>query len=411
MSGFGISREAGKPLTVFDEGVPLSTDVVSIDLVGSSVTGTNVGPAVTQTHAGSGITGPGSPGTNSIARWTAANTLDDSNSTIDNDGNVSHQTTTDSQVAWQLLNAAGDAVVTMETLDFDSAITTPSTIRIEPNGFNPITPSGSFIRVFRVRTDIGDGGAGLTQTNVVRGIDALTRWTGAVILDAGTEARSFNSSQAWNSTGAADGPLTGNYATVLSGGGASVAAGDIAMGRSFYGRGGFNTNLSGHFDEYNTYEADIPRNTDGSHTMDMYRSFRVLGDLTATGVTDTECFSAPNQGSGGYVFNGGEGIYKFGGQIRLQVATTLTTTGNVGEFDRFIPVDSSGGGFTVTIPTAGMFNGRVITFKDKTGSCTANNVTIATGGSETIDGSATALMDVDYMSLSMYSDGSNWFIF
>ena len=53
--------------------------------------------------------------------------------------------------------------------------------------------------------------------------------------------------------------------------------------------------------------------------------------------------------------------------------------------------------------------GRVYTIKDESGAAASNNITVATEGSETIDGSATDVLSDNYGSKSYYSDGSNCF--
>ena len=65
---------------------------------------------------------------------------------------------------------------------------------------------------------------------------------------------------------------------------------------------------------------------------------------------------------------------------------------------------------TVTLPTAEVRPGRIYTVKDEPGAASTNNITVATDGSETIDGSATKVMATDCEARSFYSDGSNWFI-
>ena len=68
------------------------------------------------------------------------------------------------------------------------------------------------------------------------------------------------------------------------------------------------------------------------------------------------------------------------------------------------------GTVTITLPTAEVRNGRVYAVKDESGAAATNNITVATEGSENIDGAATDVIDVNYESKSYYSDGTNWFI-
>ncbi len=65
---------------------------------------------------------------------------------------------------------------------------------------------------------------------------------------------------------------------------------------------------------------------------------------------------------------------------------------------------------SLTIPTALVTDGKEFTIKDAGGNAGTNNITVDTEGGETIDGSPTYVLDLDYESLTLYSDGSNLFI-
>ena len=69
------------------------------------------------------------------------------------------------------------------------------------------------------------------------------------------------------------------------------------------------------------------------------------------------------------------------------------------------------GACTITIPTAQITNGRRLVIKDAGGLAGTNNITIATEGAETIDGSATAVINSDYSAINIYSDGTNLYIY
>ena len=86
-------------------------------------------------------------------------------------------------------------------------------------------------------------------------------------------------------------------------------------------------------------------------------------------------------------------------------AATYTAKGG----DRLIGVNRAGT-VTITLPTVQVRKGRVYTIKDESGAAATNNITVAAEGSETIDGSATDVIDVSYESKSYYSDGTNWFV-
>lgn len=78
--------------------------------------------------------------------------------------------------------------------------------------------------------------------------------------------------------------------------------------------------------------------------------------------------------------------------------------------DDLILCDSSGGAFTLTLPTAVGIGGRVYKFR-KTDStfATANAITISAGAS-TIDGSSSTTLNTQYETLEIISDGSNWHV-
>lgn len=93
--------------------------------------------------------------------------------------------------------------------------------------------------------------------------------------------------------------------------------------------------------------------------------------------------------------------------LEAYVAVTgATYTAKAG--DRVIGVNRAGV-VTVTLPTAQLRPGRIYTVKDESGAAAANNITVATEGSETIDGAATDTIADNYGAKAYYSDGSNWF--
>jgi hypothetical protein len=94
------------------------------------------------------------------------------------------------------------------------------------------------------------------------------------------------------------------------------------------------------------------------------------------------------------------------------------TTVNAATYDLLITDDILNVTYTVTgavtsltLPTAQTTAGRTIVIKDAGGNAATNNITIDTEGGENIDGSATYVINIDYDSASLYSDGSNWFIY
>lgn len=75
----------------------------------------------------------------------------------------------------------------------------------------------------------------------------------------------------------------------------------------------------------------------------------------------------------------------------------------------FALVDTTSSTATATIDTDAVKEGHVIVVVDKGGLAGVNNITIATEGSETIDGSATASIATNSSSTRLVSDGSDWF--
>ena len=78
--------------------------------------------------------------------------------------------------------------------------------------------------------------------------------------------------------------------------------------------------------------------------------------------------------------------------------------------NKFIKANSSSSAITLTLPTAVGITGETFIIKD-IGNATTNAVTIATNGSQTIDGStADLIINNNYASVELISDGANWWI-
>ncbi len=86
--------------------------------------------------------------------------------------------------------------------------------------------------------------------------------------------------------------------------------------------------------------------------------------------------------------------------------TTLGATGEIGIEDY---VACTTGGITVTLPVAATVgSGKVVSIKDRDGNASGDNITIEGNGSETIDGNLNLVMAVNYESVTLVTDGSNW---
>ena len=77
--------------------------------------------------------------------------------------------------------------------------------------------------------------------------------------------------------------------------------------------------------------------------------------------------------------------------------------------DYMIGVTTAGATVTITLSTASVRNGQTYVIIDEGGNAGTNNITIATEGSETIDGGGTATISANYGATRVVSDGSNWF--
>jgi len=89
--------------------------------------------------------------------------------------------------------------------------------------------------------------------------------------------------------------------------------------------------------------------------------------------------------------------------LRSQAVNAILTVN-----DFTLLMDASGGTRTATLPSAATVTGIIYNIKkiDTSG----NIVTITTIGGQTIDGASTYSLTVQYQSVTIQSDGSNWFI-
>jgi hypothetical protein len=85
---------------------------------------------------------------------------------------------------------------------------------------------------------------------------------------------------------------------------------------------------------------------------------------------------------------------------------TVTATTLVNPLDDLIQANATSGAITLTLETAVACDGRRHTFKKI--DATANAVTIACTGGQTIDGAATKAIAAQYDTLTVISDGANW---
>lgn len=86
---------------------------------------------------------------------------------------------------------------------------------------------------------------------------------------------------------------------------------------------------------------------------------------------------------------------------------TVSGTGSVTDDDYYVIVDAASGAFTLTLPTAVGRSGKTFIIKRIN---TGADVTLACTGGQTIDGAATKLLGTQWISRTVFSDGSNWLL-
>jgi hypothetical protein len=96
-----------------------------------------------------------------------------------------------------------------------------------------------------------------------------------------------------------------------------------------------------------------------------------------------------------------------GGSMSLAIVTKTATYTAQGS-DHTIECNNTSGSITINLPDAIGITGRVYVIKKISGA--GNNVVIDASGTETIDGSLTNTIVVQYACIMIQSDGANWII-
>ena len=115
---------------------------------------------------------------------------------------------------------------------------------------------------------------------------------------------------------------------------------------------------------------------------------------------------AYSDGAGGI---DGRFVKNYGANIQNITRVTTATYSTLASDNIIHSTYSATGAVTITLPTAQLVSGRIITIKDAGGLAGTNNITIATEGAEKIDGLDTLVINNNYNSVTLYSDGTNWF--
>jgi len=88
-----------------------------------------------------------------------------------------------------------------------------------------------------------------------------------------------------------------------------------------------------------------------------------------------------------------------------QVSENYTTNGEL-----ILGFSDTSSAWTLTLRTSDMVAGKLIIVKDESNAAGTNNITIATQGTETIDGASTQTIGSNRGYLKFYSNGTNWFL-
>ncbi len=98
--------------------------------------------------------------------------------------------------------------------------------------------------------------------------------------------------------------------------------------------------------------------------------------------------------------------------VRYEVRTSITgATSLTGADPLLVQADSTGGAFAITLPTAAAAgSGRVFAIKDVGGAAATNNITISASGGAVIDGAASYVMTVNYEAITIFCNGTDWFL-
>lgn len=142
----------------------------------------------------------------------------------------------------------------------------------------------------------------------------------------------------------------------------------------------------------------IKRNSSGTITVDGAGSETIDGDLTQTLTITLESMILVSDGANWFQVGGSSGS-------GVMVEESISGTDTISEMTDI--AICSGTTYTVTLPAAGSYGaGRILIVK-RTSSGT---ITVDADGSETIDGAADFSLNIALMSVSLYSDGSNWHV-
>ena len=101
-----------------------------------------------------------------------------------------------------------------------------------------------------------------------------------------------------------------------------------------------------------------------------------------------------------------------GGQtVKITTVNSATYDLLITDYILNVTYTATGAVTSLTLPTAQVTAGRIIRIKDAGGLAGTNSITVDTQGSETIDGNSTYVLNTNHEAISIYSDGTNWYVY
>jgi len=150
---------------------------------------------------------------------------------------------------------------------------------------------------------------------------------------------------------------------------------------------------------YTTSSVTLGAATTPTNTLTIVGSISASSTLEVVGDTTLGAALAV---SGSSLFRGGM-IYN---------RTAVTTNYSIGLTDYYLGVDTTATTVQLTVPAASTATqGQTFVVKDEGGNAATNGITVARSSTDTIDGMTSISIASSYGAVSLYTDGSNWFIY